>query len=482
MKKSTWIVLGFMVLLGAIYYLTKEKEVSVGVKKIKLPTFAKENADRIEILGKEKVELIKKDNKWWLKIKIKDAENLVLADPATVESMLDAALSIKHSYYVTELKEKYEDLGLTDDKKNSVNVFDKDKVLWSLELGKSAENSARFAKIPNDPAVYAVTGSFWQLTRGGPNDWRDKNILSLSDDESREFELWKKGNLILSLLRKDEKSDWTFTQKQTNMPKDFRAKQSNILTLVKAGTSLRASGFIDEKLPLGEPDFILNIKDKASNNYKISFFGPKDQKYIAVKDGVGQLFEISHYNFERINRSLEDLRDLSVIKINSSDINKMSIYLPNGPINLLKKDGKWELDFDKEKLPKDFIFDPETVVEKLNLMQNLSAKRLSTAKDAPKNPKWQIKPFIDLSDKDGKKISIFMTEILKDSDHVLMKGNIDHNIYVVSKAEIESLRKGLDSFKKVEFELPPIDERTKGFNSLPVDVQRKLLDAAKKKK
>jgi hypothetical protein len=44
------------------------------------------------------------------------------------------------------------------------------------------------------------------------------------------------------------------------------------------------------------------------------------------------------------------------------------------------------------------------------------------------------------------------------------------------------LLRGLDAFKAEEFELPPIDERTKGFESLPVEVQRQILDATKKKK
>jgi hypothetical protein len=77
MKKSSLIVIGLVVVLGLIYWMRREDQVSVGVKKLSLPTFAIEQVDRIDIHGKEKIKLLKVGEDWMLDVSKDDKQKLV---------------------------------------------------------------------------------------------------------------------------------------------------------------------------------------------------------------------------------------------------------------------------------------------------------------------------------------------------------------------------------------------------------------------
>ena len=79
----------------------------------------------------------------------------------------------------------------------------------------------------------------------------------------------------------------------------------------------------------------------------------------------------------------------------------------------------------------------------------------------------------------GDKIHFYVGKNKANASEYLAKGNVDEEVYIIKGSRIASLESGLTAFKKEHFELPPIDENTEGFESLPVDVQRKLLDATK---
>ena len=86
---------------------------------------------------------------------------------------------------------------------------------------------------------------------------------------------------------------------------------------------------------------------------------------------------------------------------------------------------------------------------------------------------------IELFDTENNKITIEGYEYSK--NEYIIKGNIDEKSYIIEKNNFPFIIKDISFFKKETFEMPVINEKTKGFKDLPIDVQRQLLEQSKKK-
>src|SRR5690606_27070566 len=135
-----------------------------------------------------------------------------------------------------------------------------DSVLWALVLGNNATNGGRYAKLPDGKDVYVVKTAFWQLIRNNAIDWRDRNILPVSDTDLRSFKLEHVGGSTLSLVKKDEASEWELAEGQS-LPPSFRVNKPALGKIVRSATSLRASGFLDEEKEPLSPFVIISAPD-----------------------------------------------------------------------------------------------------------------------------------------------------------------------------------------------------------------------------
>jgi hypothetical protein len=148
---------------------------------------------------------------------------------------------------------------------------------------------------------------------------------------------------------------------------------------------------------------------------------------------------------------------------------------------LKKEESGWTV-VQPKKLPENFEFDPSAVDDALTMLSGLTAERIASAKDVAVSQDWQKSWLVEVVDDKGEKIHIFIGKSKANKDEALVRGNIDDGTYVVKSMRLHSLESGINAFKKEEFNLPPIDENTKGFDTLPVDIQRKLLNVTKEKK
>jgi hypothetical protein len=445
-----------------------------------MPTFETEKVDRIEIKSKNNQVLLKKqDGQWVIEIPSQSGAVFRKADETNVQAMLDAARDLRHSHYVTNQKEKFHELGVEGEEATIIHIFSGDKAVWSLALGKNATGSGRYGKIPDDQEVHVMRGSFWQLTRNEPADWRDREIMPIKEGEIKAFKLKKHQAVYVSLENDKDKDEWQINQAETTLPAGYRPNKAELANLVRAVLNMRATNFVDtQPTDLKEPSLVVEsvTNDKT---YVLEFF-PKGENYLARRVGDDQVYEISKYNFERINKSLEDLRDLALFKLDKSQIVKLTLQGTPSPIIVSKKDNQWQIEQPKS-LSKDFDFDPVMVDDMIALVAGLHGQRLADPKkDISLDKNWQNTWLLELATKEDEKIHLFATKsVVKDES--LVKGNIDGQVYVVKSSRLTSFYNGINAFKKEEFELPPIDENTQGFKNLPVDIQRKLLDATKKK-
>jgi hypothetical protein len=480
MKKSTWILFGLVLVLGLIYAVTKQEKVSVGIKRLKLPSINSQVADKIEITGKYAVTLLKKNNVWFLEIGGKDAaKKTVRASKESIETFFDAAKRVRHSYFVTQLAQKHKDLGLSTEQKDSIKIIHGDKILWGIELGTNAKGAGRYAKLLNDDSVYVLKGSFWQLTKSGSSDWRAKDLITIQESTVESFVSLQGSKVAVSAKRDDSEDKWLLAKEQSKS--NFRLNSDKLSRLVKAALSISASGFVDDlaqikkhqkKLKIPDLSIILTSKDKTTQ--KIELFKISDDKKWAKKSGVDQIFEVSNYTFKRLNKSASDLRDLTVMKFDPNRIKKLIVNEGKKKIILQKEESGWEI-IQPKKLPMEFDFDPKAVTEKLRSLNGLKAKKIVARVPG-------LKTMIELVDENGEIASLLVKKNNVNRDEIFVRGNLDNLTYIASSATIEPFLGGVKIFEREEFELPPIDENSPGLNSLPSEVREKLLNAVRKRK
>lgn len=478
MKKSTWIIIGLVAVLSVIYFVTKEDQVSVGIKRITLPSFSADTIDRIEIVAKEPINLKNEGGTWLINIGDKDKPRFVKADAAAVKSALEAAAEIKHAHYVTSLKEKYAELGVEGADAVMVKLYNKDAVVWALVLGKNANNAGRYAKIPEENDVHVVRGSFFRLTKGAPSDWRNREIVPIKDTEAKSVTITK-DSVPFIVLAKDG-DQWNFDKTQV-LPEGFRVDKNALAGLVRLGTNLRAQGFVDKDEVLANKSLALTVTSEKET-VTVEFFPGTSDKYYVKRSGDDQIYEVNKNMFDRLNKALDEYRDLSLLSFDKAAITKLTIGQGKDQVVVSKKDNEWKVTA-PTTLPKDFEFDQTTAEDMITMLAGLSAERVARpGKDVAQNASWLKAWMVELETNTGDKVLLFASKNKGGSDEHVVKGNIDKDVYVIKSARLSSLNGGLNAFKKEAYELPPVDENTKGFDSLPPDVRQKLLDAMKNRK
>jgi hypothetical protein len=363
---------------------------------------------------------------------------------------------------------------LNGDEATLITIKGDDKPLWSLVLGKKDNESGRYAKLPDSDKTFVVRGAFASLLRNA-KDWRDKDIWHLSEPDAVFFSVHRPHQEIT--LQKDEQSkEWSLKESHSLLSATYRVDKNALASLVRANLNLRANDFIDEQKELKEPVLTLKVKDKDGKEKELLVYeGDKDYYWVKRPDSE-QIFKISKGNFDRINMPVENLRDMTIMSIDKTAINRLNLRWGNKHIIAEKNDEQWRLSEPKQ-LPPKFEFDPNRVEDLINKVAQLRGVRVAQAKDRPENPEWKSSWLLELSAGAGKKMYLYATKNKSNKDEYLVQGNVDKETYIVPSYSMATLTRGLDSFKKEE--MPAVDEKT--LNSLPPDVRRRLMEMGRQK-
>lgn len=479
MKKNLWIALGVLSLLALVYFVTRKDEVKVGVKQLTLPSFQADAVDKIVFSGKQNTTLVKDEHHWMVIRKTGDQEEKLRADDQRVKELLEALLALRSSYYVTNLAEKYESLQLSDDKALKVELSEKEKSLWSLLIGKNSETSGRYIKLVDKEEVFVAKGDFFNITRTGIDDWRDRNIAGLIPSKIMSVVTKKNGNTMLSVAKEgtEENAKWVISKNQPGIASDFRVNDDALQSFVRSATNLKALSFIDKPEDLKVILMTLEVKALDAEPVSLTVYEGKENKVLVKNETSQKVFEIAKNAYDTLAKNLENLRNLTVMEFDPKKVVKLTFTTKNGPAVAEKTAEGFKLTHPKS-LPKDYEFDPSLVEVHLETIANLKGTRLANDKtDVPSIKDFANGYIAEIVDDAGKKIYLRGSALKKGGDEYVLVGNIDGHKYVVKNPQIGKFMT-LDVFKKQAFELPNL-EGAPGFENLPVDVQRKLLDHAK---
>ncbi len=488
MKKGTAIVIGIFAVLLAAYFATRERQVSVGVRKLELSVVEKDKVTAIEITG-PKAASLKKEGAAWMVADPKKPDQKHPADETQVNLLLDAYKEIKVGDFVTESTEKQAELEVDDAKGTAVKLVRDGAAPVQIVLGKSAKNGWVYLRQGNDKSVFAAQGRFQYLARKDAGAWRKRTILSLKPDDFSEVTVHPKGEPPYAL--KSEGSAW---QLKGELPKGFRFDAAAAQGLVQQLASLRAQDFNDspggdDSLGLSGDHSWVEAQLKDGKHVAVHVGKEPEAKPNGIKgpvaakvEGDSQVYLLASYTATNITRKFNDMRDLSLLSFDPQKVTRISIQSPGKKTVLAKSGDGWKI-IEPKKLPTGFEFDPTQVQNQLQMLRGTKGSRLISQAPSP-SQSGLARPTttVELNVEGGPAQSLkFGKEVVAEKEkgkEVYVKGSTDALTYAVFDGVRSRLDSGVEMFKKAP---PPPNMGgmggtggMRGLESLPPDIRKKI--------
>src|SRR5215471_8543608 len=388
MKKGTLILIGVFAVLLAIVLATRERQVSVGVRKLELPPIDKDKVIAIEVSGPKPVTL-KKEGADWTVADAAKPDQKHPADQQQINSTLDAYKEIKVQALLSEKAEKQAEYELDDAKAMRIKIVSQGAPTVELVLGKSAKGGGVYIREPKGNAIFTAQGRFPAMVRKDANAWRKRSIVNVKLDDVLEVAVQPKEGDPYVLTKGDGGAGWRLKE-GTKLPDGFRYDASAGQGVVQQLASLRAQDFIDspsgdESLGLAGPHTILEAKLKDDKQIKVHVGKEQEGKENSSKavaarlDGDPQVYLLPNYSANILNKRATDLRDLSLLSFDTPKVTKLSVVSAGKKTVVAKEGDSWKV-VEPAKLPAGFDFDPARVTAQLNMLRSLKASRLIDGK------------------------------------------------------------------------------------------------------
>jgi hypothetical protein len=485
MKKGTAIVIGIFAALLIAFFATRERQVSVGVRKLELPIVERDRVTAVEITG-PKPAILKKEGAAWMVADPKKPDQKHLADEIQVNSMLDAYKEIKVGDFVTENAEKQAELEVDDAKGTGVKLVRDGEAPVQIVLGKSTKNGGVYLRQGNDKSIFAAQGRFQYLVRKDAGAWRKRVIFSLKPEDFSEVTVHPKGEPPYTL--KAEGSAW---QLKGELPKGFRLDPSALQGLVQQLATLRTQDFndspgTDESLGISGDHSWVEAQLKDGKHIAVHLGNEPEAKPNGMKgpvpakvEGDPQVYLFASYTAANITRKFNDMRDLSLLSFDPQKVTRIAIQTPGKKTVLAKSGDTWKV-IEPKKLPTGFEFDPNQVQNQLQMLRATKGSRLIGQSPSP-SESGLARPTttVELNVEGGPTQSLkFGKEVVAGKDkgkEVYVKGSADALTYAVYDGVRSRLDSGVEMFKKAP---PPPNMGgaggMRGLESLPPDIRKKI--------
>jgi hypothetical protein len=485
MKKGTLLVIAVFAILLAIVLATRERQVSVGVRKLALPAIDKDKVVGIEIAGPKAASLKKEGDGWTVADPAKPDQKHP-ADEQQINSALDAYKEIKVEDLISDKPEKLPEYELDDAKSLKVKIISQAGPSVDLVLGKPAKGGGVYIREPKSNAVFTAQGRFQWMIRKDANAWRKRSIISAKLDDVTEFAVQPKDSDSYVLLKDGGEGGGWKLKEGTKLPDGFRYDPSAGQGMVQQFVNLRAQDFIDspgieESLGFAGPHSIVEAKLKDGKQLKLHLGKEQEAKENATKavaarlEGDPQLYLLPSYSANILSKRAIDLRNLSLLSFDTQKVTKVSVVSPGKQTVVAKEGDTWKV-IEPKKLPPGFDFDPGRVTAQLNTLRGLKASRLIDGKvDPAQSGLSKPTTSVDLTLEGGAHQWVkFGKEAKGDKGkEVYVKGSADALTYAIFEGARSRFDSGVEMFKKLP-PPPPNAGGMRGLENLPPDVRAKI--------
>lgn len=351
------------------------------------------------------------------------------ADQSTVASLLSTFSSLNSQRLVEEKAASLAPYGL-DAPKLEVSLTEKDKKTQKLLLGDdTAAGNGMYAKLDGDARVFTIPSFTKTSIDKGPNDLRDKRLLTLEEEKISQVDLTSKKQEIAFGRNKDE---WQIVK-----PKPLRADSSAVDDLVRAlaDASMELDKADDPKKTasiFASATPVATAKLTAeSGTQELQVRKSKDD-YYAKSSAIEGVYKVSTTLGQQLAKNLEDYRDKKLFDFGSDDPEKIE-FRDGSKTSFLTRSGEDWWSGSAKKL------DPETVQEFVDKIRDLTAtKFVESGYAAPALD-------INVTSKQGKTIE--KVAISKSGESYVARRENDPAFYQIDAKTMDELTKSADGVK-----------------------------------
>jgi len=246
-------------------------------------------------------------------------------DSAAITSALEKIVSLEKTTLISEKPEKQTIFEVDTTKGIQVELFGAaSKSVGTVIIGKTGPdyNSNYVRKIGSD-SVFMAQGGIRYAFFTDLNRWRDKSIVKFDKATAQGLTLARNDGSMITIAHADSGNPWEILAPIKNP-----AKTDVVESILDKLSNLLATDFQDEPLPdsamgFDKPEIGVTVSFKNGSSRNI-IFGKKnkDNKYWVKVEGKEQIFLVSEYVFNQVNKKLDDLKGEPLVKPVLSDSTK----------------------------------------------------------------------------------------------------------------------------------------------------------------
>jgi hypothetical protein len=358
------------------------------------------------------------------------------ADQDAVSTMLSSLSSLNSNRLVDDKATNLDQYGLVPPS-IEVDITKKDKTTVKLLIGDNTPaGSAAYAAVTGDPRVFTLATYNKSNFDKGPNDLRDKRLLTFDSDKLSRLELSAKKQTIEFGRNKDQ---W-----QIEKPKPLRADSFQVDELVRSvhDAKMELSATDDDKktaaaFSSGSATASVKITD-ISGTQELQVRKNKDD-YYAKSSAIAGVYKITSGTATALDKNLDDFRNKKLFDFGYADPEKIEIHDGAKTVVVTRSSADWLSNGAKMDVP--------SVTTLIGVVRDLSASKF------PDNGFTSPAIEITVTSNDGKRIEKAL--LSKDGDAYVAKRDNEPALYEIAASSVTELQNAAASLKPAEVKPAP---------------------------
>jgi hypothetical protein len=306
MKKSLFILLGFLVIFLIIYFLFVQKE-----KKIFSPgrtenflNLDSATVDRIEFRRFQSKLAFQKENQRWYMV----SPDSHRADSDAMARLVGLASNLAVGEMISSNPGKQYWFQVDTLTGTGLYFFGGNEILASLIIGKmSDDRMSGYLRKTDSYEVYLTSAEFVQIGQRSIDQWRDRAIFNIDAGQIKEIEWDRDGNK--SKLTKEDTLYQVGRYPYQEMSEADSQKVANyvqVLALMKADAFPYKSQLQEIEFDKGKPLLTITLQDETNVRLFVVKTSDEDNKYYVKTDQDNSVFTLFEYNFKQLTKDIED--------------------------------------------------------------------------------------------------------------------------------------------------------------------------------
>ncbi|HZH14986.1 MAG TPA: DUF4340 domain-containing protein [Archangium sp.] len=487
MKRGTLIALGAFAVLLVLVLATRERQVSVGVRKLELPKLDKAQVTALEFTGARGASL-RKEGEGWIVVDPGKPDTKYAADERLVTGVLEALGEVKNPDFVTDRAERLAEYELDDAKGLKLEVTQGGGPAVKLVLGKTARNGGVYLREVGSNDVFAHRGRLDWTVRKELKDWRKRQLLSLKTEDLSQLVLRSKDGESVTLKAGANPEGWSLAE-GTQTPAGFRFSAQAAQQLAQQLASLSAQDFLEGEAAADAATGLAEAHDSVEAQLKdgkkvVVHLGRQPEvkegsaTVAARVEGDAQVYQLPQYTASQLRKRLVDFRDMGLLGFEPAKVTKLKVQAGGKTAVVVKEGEGWKLT-EPGKLPDGFEFDPSQVDVQLAWLRSLRGTRLvegplTDGQAGLASPAALVEVTVEGMPVQTLRLGKEAPGAANGGRELYARSTLDTLTYAVDEGVRTRLAQGVELFKRHPRPGFAGGGQMQGLESLPPDVRRQL--------